>query len=126
VCRASSNWASVKGQDEVLSGGLVTSTWADSRNPCWWPGDLRKRSGQGCHPLPGQRLLEAVGVALGGDQVGVMEEPVDGGGGQCLGHDRVEPRRVNVAGHRDRAPLVCGIHYPVERLGGVLTNRQPG
>src|SRR5256714_14721130 len=32
---------SVNGQDEVLSGGLVTSAWADSINPCWWPGDLR-------------------------------------------------------------------------------------
>jgi hypothetical protein len=31
----------VKGQDEVLSCGLESSWWADSRIPCWWPGDLR-------------------------------------------------------------------------------------
>jgi hypothetical protein len=31
----------VKGQDEVLSDGLLSSVWADSRIPCWWPGDLR-------------------------------------------------------------------------------------
>ncbi|MEU0156979.1 hypothetical protein, partial [Micromonospora fulviviridis] len=31
----------VKGQDEVLSDGLELSSWADSRNPCWWSGDLR-------------------------------------------------------------------------------------
>ena len=63
----------VKGQDEVLSGGLETSTWADSRNPCWWPGDLLVGSGQGFDSLAGEGLLKAVRVALGGDQVGVVE-----------------------------------------------------
>jgi transcriptional regulator with XRE-family HTH domain len=62
----------VKGQDEVLSGGLEISRWADIRNPCWWSGDFRVGSGQGLHPLAGQCLLEAVRVALGGDEVGVV------------------------------------------------------
>ena len=62
----------VKGQDEVLSGGLETSTWADSRNPCWWPGDLVVGSGQGFDSLAGEGLLKAVRVALGGYQVGVL------------------------------------------------------
>ena len=29
-------------------------------------------------------------VALGEDEVGVVEQPVDGRGGERLGHDRVE------------------------------------
>jgi len=55
----------VKGQDEVLSGGLVTSREADSRNPCWWAGDLQDGQVKAFTPLPARGLLEAVGVALG-------------------------------------------------------------
>jgi hypothetical protein len=50
----------VKGQDEVLSDGLWFSLWADSRIPCWWPGDLRAGLGQGFHPLAGEGLLQPV------------------------------------------------------------------
>ena len=74
--------------------------------------------------VEGLRLGEAVGVALGQHQVGVVEEPVDGRGGEGLGHDRVESRRVDVAGHRDRPPFVGGVGDPVERLGGVLPGGQ--
>jgi hypothetical protein len=35
------------------------------RGSPWW-------LGQRCHPLAGKGLLEAVGVALGGDEVGVV------------------------------------------------------
>ncbi|MFI7609581.1 hypothetical protein ACIBTV_31340, partial [Micromonospora sp. NPDC049366] len=43
VARASTGGAdpNVKGQDEVLSDGLGFSSLADSKIPCWWPGDLR-------------------------------------------------------------------------------------
>ncbi len=67
------NSAIVKGQDEVLSCGLESSWWADSRIPCWWPGDLRVGLGQGFHPLAGEGLLETVRIALSRDQVGVVQ-----------------------------------------------------
>ena len=37
---------------------------------------------------------------LGDDDVGVVQEPVDGGGGQRLGHDLVEAGRVQVRADR--------------------------
>src|SRR2546429_3679185 len=60
---------SVNGQDEVLSGGLVTSAWADSRNPCWWPGDLRGGQVKAFTPLPARacwRRWEAPWVVIRG------------------------------------------------------------
>ena len=48
------------------------------------------RSVQGDHALAGEGLGEAVGVAGGGDQVGVVHEAVGAGSGEGLGHDRVE------------------------------------
>jgi len=63
----------VNGQDEVLSGGLVSAGWADSRIPCWWPGDLRGGSGQGLHPLAGEGLLESARVALSDGQMSVVQ-----------------------------------------------------
>jgi len=33
--------------------------------------------GQGFHPLAGEGLLQSVGVAFGGDQVRVVQQPVD-------------------------------------------------
>jgi hypothetical protein len=41
ICGVDNGSTDVKGQDEVLSDGLWFSSWADSRIPCWWPGDLR-------------------------------------------------------------------------------------
>jgi hypothetical protein len=48
--------------------------------------------GQGFDPLAGGRLGEAVAVGSVGDQdVGVVQQPVDGRGRQRLGHQLVEP-----------------------------------
>jgi site-specific DNA recombinase len=58
--------------------------------------------------------------SLGIHDVGVVQEPVDGGGGQGFGHDRVEAGRVQVAGDRDRAAFVGGVDDAVERFGGGL------
>jgi hypothetical protein len=44
----------------------------------------------GTTPLPARGLGEAVAVALGQDQVGVVQQPVHGHGGQGLGHDLIE------------------------------------
>ena len=47
--------------------------------------------GQWRHPLAGGGLGEADAVAGGEDDVGVVQEPVDGGVGDGLGHEFVEP-----------------------------------
>ena len=48
----------------------------------WWPGVLPVGLvGQWRHPLAGGGLGEADAVAGGHDDVGVVEEPVDGGVG---------------------------------------------
>jgi hypothetical protein len=56
--------------------------------------------------------------------VGVVQEPVDGRGGEGLGHQFVERCRVQIARHRDRAFLVGGVDEAVEALGGVLGHRE--
>ena len=81
-------------------------------------------SGQGRHPLPGEGLGQADGLAGGLADVGVVQEPVDRGRGEGLGHQLVEGRRVEVGGQRDRAFLVRGIDQAVEALGGVGGNGQ--
>jgi hypothetical protein len=50
----------------------------------------------------------------------VVEQPVDGRGGEGLGHDRVESGWVDVAGHGQAAAFVGGVGDAVERFGGVL------
>jgi hypothetical protein len=77
------------------------------------------QAGQGGHPLPGRRLCEAVAVALSDDDVGVVEQPVDGRGGEGLGHDLVEPGRVEVRTDRQGAAFVGGVDEPVEPFGGI-------
>jgi len=62
-----------------------------------------------------------VGAAVGEDLVGVVQEPVNGGGGQGLGHDPVAAGRSDVAGDGDGAAFVGGFDDAVERFGGVLT-----
>ena len=52
------------------------------------------RLGQGHHSFAGQCLGEADAVAAGLADVGVVQEPVDGGGGQRFGHEFVEPGGV--------------------------------
>ena len=47
-----------------------------------------------------------------------------GGGGQALGHDRVEAGGVEVGGDGDGASFVGGVDEAVERFGGVLAGGQ--
>ena len=56
--------------------------------------------------------------------MGVVQEPVDGGGGQGFGHDRVEPGGVQVGRDGDRAAFVGGVDDPVEGFGGGLAGGQ--
>jgi hypothetical protein len=51
---------------------------------------------QGLHALAGEGLGQADAVAGGLAEVGVVQEPVDGGGSQGLGHELVEPGRVQI------------------------------
>jgi site-specific DNA recombinase len=62
--------------------------------------------------------------SVGDADVGVVQQPVDGRGGQGLGHDLVEPGRVKVAGHGQRTLLVAGVDQAVEPFGGVLADGQ--
>jgi hypothetical protein len=56
----------------------------------------------------------------------VVHQPVDGGGGQGLGHQLVEAGGMQVGADRDAAFLVGGIGQPVEALGGVWSDgKQP-
>ena len=48
-------------------------------------------SGQWYHPLAGGGFGKPVGVAVGFDEVGVVGQPVDGGGGQRGRQQLVEP-----------------------------------
>ena len=83
-------------------------------------GRAASASGQGHHPLAGGGLGEPVAVgAVGDEHVGVVEQPVDGCGGEGLGHQLVEPGGVDVRGERDRALLVGGVDDAEQRLGRV-------
>ena len=76
-------------------------------------------SAQGLHLLSGEGLGESDAVAAGLAQVGVVEEPVDGGGGQGLGHELVESGGVQIRGDRHAAAFVGGVDEAVEPFGGV-------
>ena len=54
-------------------------------------------------------LVEADGVAGGDDDVGVVEEPVDEGGGDGAGHEFVESGWVEVGGDGNGASFVGGV-----------------
>jgi hypothetical protein len=72
-------------------GGHQFSRLVDTGIPGGRMADLRVIGlGQGHHPGSGDGLGQALGSAFGDDQVGVVQQPVDGRGGQRLGHDRVE------------------------------------
>jgi hypothetical protein len=59
-------------------------------------------------------------VAIGDDDAGVVQEPVDGDGGEALGHDRVEPAAVEIGGDRNGAAFLGGDDVAVEGFGGDL------
>ena len=62
--------------------------------------------GQGDDALAGEGFGQAVAVALGLDEVRMVHEPIDAGGRDGLGHDRVKAGRVNIAGHGDGTPFM--------------------
>ena len=54
-----------------------------------WPPPVWLLSSTGS-PLTGEGLGEADAVAAGLTDVGVVQQPVDGRGGQCFGHELVK------------------------------------
>jgi hypothetical protein len=88
------------GPEDAMSRAIMNSGWVAWFSPGWRPAVFQaggrvfsRRAGLGGqrdHPLAGECFGEPVRVALGDDQVGVVEKPVDGGGGEGLGHDRIE------------------------------------
>ena len=95
-----------------------------SRTARWWPVVVPGSFGQWPHPLAACCLREADGVAGGDDDVGVMQEPVDGGVGDGLGHELVEPGGMQIRAEGDGAFLVGGVDDSEQRLGGVGGDRQ--
>ena len=88
---------SVNGHLFLPNYGHLFSPTAAMVSPHWWPSFLPTTwvrlgvSGQRLHPLAGGRLCESIAVlALGDQDVGVMQEPVDGRGRDALGHQLVE------------------------------------
>ena len=75
---------------ELPAGGQQNCPFVANRT-------ARGSVGQWRHPLAGGGLGEADAVAGGEDDVGVVQEPVDGGVGDGLGHELVEPGGVKVA-----------------------------
>ncbi len=73
--------------------------------------------GQGRDPLSGGGLGEADRVAGGQHEMGVVEQPVDSGVGDGLGHEFVEPGGVQVGRQGDGAFLVGGVDDAVEGFG---------
>ena len=69
--------------------------------------------------MPGDGLGQANRLTGGLADVGVVQEPVDGRGGQRFGHQLVKTCGVQVRGDRHRAFLVGGVDQPVEAFGGV-------
>ena len=76
---------------------------------------------QGDHSLSGEGLGQPDAVAGGLADVGVVHEPVNGGGGQGLGHELVESGRVKIARHGHAAPFVGGEALAVRQTA--LTRR---
>jgi len=74
--------------------------------------------------LAGQGLGQAHAVTGGLADVGVVQESVDGRGGECFGHELVERRRVEIRRDRDRTFLVGGIDEAVKTLCRILGHGQ--
>jgi hypothetical protein len=65
-------------------------------------------------------LVESEAVTLCHDDVGVVQESVNGRGREGFGHDLVEAGWVQVAGHGEAASFVGGVD---QAFGGVRGDR---
>lgn len=65
-----------------------------------------------------------MGAALGDDDVGMVEEPIDRGCREAFREDRVEAGRMKVRGQYQRPLLRSGVDQAIQRLGVVGAGRQ--
>ncbi len=86
--------------------------------PGLWPLPT-KWLAQRAHSLAGEGLGESYGVAAGLAAVGMVQQPVGGGGGQGLAHEFVESGWVQVRAEGYGAFFVGGVDEPVAAFGGV-------
>ena len=93
----------VNGHEIVRVGGRVVSPWVvgccPRARPWGFPTGGRvfpRLFGQGLHPLSVECVLESDGFALGDDDVGVVEEPVNERAGDGFVHELIEAGRVKV------------------------------
>ena len=84
-----SSGRTVNGQLFLRGGGHGDCAVVATVSARWWPPGLRVL-GEGLDSFSGGCLLEADAVSGGEAEVGVVEEPVHGGAGECFGHDFVE------------------------------------
>jgi len=80
----------VKGQLDLPTAGQENCPLVAISFAHWWPLGLPGSVGQWHHPLAAGCLCETDRIAGGDDEVGVVEEPVDGGVRDCFGHEFVE------------------------------------
>ena len=72
------------------------------------------------HPLAGEGLGEADAVPAGLTHVSVVQQPVNGRGGQGMGMSSSnQSGGVKVRADRDGEFLVGGIDQPIQAFGGV-------
>src|ERR1700750_3127970 len=79
--------STVKGHQEVPGGGHKRGPLGAIGSAQGWPPDVPGWLAQRDHSLSGDGLGEADAVAAGLADVGVVHEPVDGGGGQGFWHE---------------------------------------
>jgi hypothetical protein len=79
---------------------------------------------QSGHSFSGEGLGEADGIAAGLADVGMVQQPVNGGGREGFGHELIEAGGVEVGADRDGALFVCCVDDPVEAFGSVRGHRQ--
>src|SRR5690242_5799339 len=107
-----------------LHSKWIRTSGLPQRRPVISPPWVVSWSAEGLDALTGGGLGEPEAVTLGDDDVGMVHEPVDSGGGKSFWHDLVKPGGVQVAADRERAPFVGGVDQPVEALGGVGADRE--
>ena len=79
---------------------------------------------QGRHARAGRRLGQSDAIPRREAHVRVMQEPVDGSGGECFGHELVETGRMHIRADGHRTFLIRRIHQTKESLGGIRTDGQ--
>jgi hypothetical protein len=101
--RMKSSTATVAASPAPGGGPAAASGCVNAGNETEAPLSLRLGRLQRRHAASTERLRQAMRLAFGDDDVGMVEEPVDGRRREALREDRVEAGRVKVRGENQRA-----------------------